>query len=96
MDRHTDIHSVTANPSRYFRTPQEVVDDRSLTRKDKLDILHQWETDARLLAVAEEENLAGGEANQLGAVVNALISLGDETKASSRGRAPGAPTKFGN
>ena len=71
---------MTANPSKYFKAPAEVLLHSELTRKAKIDILRQWETDARLLATAEAENLQGGEPNGLGAVVNALIALGDEEK----------------
>lgn len=80
-----DIKAATANPTKFFKAPPEVLAHPGLSRAAKIDILHQWEIDARQLSVAEEENLTGGEPSQLGAVVNALISLGDEDKK------PGAP-----
>jgi len=73
-----DLKQAKANPSRVFNDPQEVVARPDLTRETKIEILRQWETDARLLATAENENMAGGEGNRLGAVVKALIELGDE------------------
>jgi hypothetical protein len=42
----------------------------------KLKILQQWELDARQLAVAEEENMIGGEENMIGRVSKALLALG--------------------
>jgi hypothetical protein len=90
-----DIKSAIANPSKYFTFPREVVAHPSLSRTAKIDILRQWETDARLMAVAEEENLGGGEASQLGAVVNALISLEDPEKMPDGEAHPPSPAKSG-
>jgi hypothetical protein len=90
-----DIQAATENPSRYFSSPQEVLLHPGLSRAAKLAILRQWETDARLLAVADEENLQGGESSRLGAVVSALLALGDEEKAAHKRPAPSPATKRG-
>ena len=34
-------------PSRYYRNPSDVIRDRRLTNKDRLEILAAWEQDAR-------------------------------------------------
>ena len=91
-----DLQAAKANPSKFFTSPDEVLLHAGLSREAKLDILHQWETDARLLQVADEENLQGGEPSQLGAVVAALLALGDEEKEAHTDPAPAPATKFGH
>ena len=90
-----DVKAALSNPSKFFTAPREVVAHPALSRSVKIDILRQWETDARLMAVAEEENLTGGEASQLSAVVNALISLGDSEKMPDGDAHPPSPAKSG-
>ena len=51
----------TANPTRYYRAPREVVQDRRLTKDEKLAILRAWDREAR--AMAEEANDTAGEAS---------------------------------
>jgi hypothetical protein len=75
-----DVTMAAINPSKYFASPQEVLTHPELTREHKLKILRQWEVDARLLQVAEEENMSEGESSHLGSVVSALIALDDENK----------------
>ncbi len=82
MTHQFDLKAAKANPSKFFSTPKEVLVHPELSRTSKLDILHQWEVDARLLSVAEEENMQDGESSQLGAVVSALLALNDEEKQS--------------
>ena len=80
MTHQLDVKAAKTNPSKYFKTPQEVLVHPTLSRENKIEILRQWEVDARLMAVAEEENMADGERGHLGAVVSALIALDDENK----------------
>ncbi len=89
-----DINAAKVNPSKYFKRPQEVLIHPLLNRQNKLDILHQWETDARLLSVAEDENMGEGENGHLGAIVSALLTLEDEDKGPNADTT-GAPTKMG-
>jgi hypothetical protein len=81
-----------ANPTRFYRAPAQVVQDRRLTREEKLAILEAWELEARELSVAAEESMSGGEPNHLQDVVEARLALGDET---SPDEDTGAPTKHG-
>ena len=37
----------TANPTRYYRAPREILQDRRLTREEKLAILEAWERGER-------------------------------------------------
>ena len=50
--------------------------EAGLERTQKIEILKRWESDARQLMVASDENMAGGEHQQLQAVQEALRSLG--------------------
>lgn len=80
MARVLDVKAAKINPSKFFKTPAEVATYPGLSKQDKIEILRQWETDARLMAVADEENMGGGESSHLGAVTQLLITLGDENK----------------
>jgi len=82
----------SGNPTRFFRRPDDVVRDRSLSRAEKLVILEAWELDARALLVATEENMGNGEPSLLEEVVKARLALGEETH---RTEDDGAPTKLG-
>jgi len=63
-----------SNPSDHFDDPQQVLDAADLSRADKSEVL------IRQLQVAEEENMRGtpGLAEQLAAVEQALLSLGED------------------
>jgi hypothetical protein len=66
------------NPTSIYQLPVEVVQDNSLTREQKIQILHRWEYDARELQIAEEENmpeLAEEKGSMLSRVLDALYSL---------------------
>ena len=73
-----DVKQAKSNPSKIFGHPTDVLTHPELSRETKIEILRQWETDARLLSVAEDESMGGGEGSRLGAVVSALIALDDE------------------
>ena len=73
-----DIKQAKASPSRVFNDPAEVLTHPELSRETKLEILRQWEVDARLLSEADTESMTGGESSKLGKVVSALLALEDE------------------
>jgi hypothetical protein len=77
-----NIEKALINPADVYNEPDQVLQDASLTREQKMKILTQWEYDARELEVAEEENMSGGTQSRLREVRKALIDLeaGDETK----------------
>ncbi len=70
-----DIDAALANPSAYFAQPQDVLTYPGLSWKLQRDLLRQWEQDARQLAIAEGEGMAGGEESMLGRVSQALRAL---------------------
>jgi len=71
----TKLEQALSDPSNVFDTPDDVVQDNTLTRDEKIKILRQWEYDARDLAVAEEENMAGGNDNDSGLLDKVLRAL---------------------
>ena len=90
MSTQTELERAVTRPWSIYKTPEAVLADRRLDPAQKRRILESWERDSRELAVAEEENMGGGEPDMLGRVLEALSTLpaGDE-----RPRGPG--TKHG-
>ena len=80
-----------AKPWAHYRNPEEVLVDDRLTDGQKRRALESWELDARELAVAEEENMGGGEPSMLDRVVRALATLPSEDK-----KPRGPATKHGS
>ncbi len=70
-----DIEKAMLDPSSVFMRPDEVCDESSLTRDQKIKVLRRWEYDARELGVAEEENMGGGPPDILEQVLKALQYL---------------------
>jgi len=82
-----DVPTALRDPHAVFDRPQDVL-AAAIGDDVKLEILRRWEVDARELAVAEEENMAGGEPNLLAEVGRALEALGAD-HAGPRGPAKG-------
>jgi len=91
-----DIAKAKTSPSQVFSRPKDVLNEHDLTQDQKIEILHQWELDARQLSVAEEENMGGGEPNRLQEVVKCLIALGDENHISKKDDVGAAAGKHGD
>ncbi|MFE8071428.1 hypothetical protein QQM79_10230 [Marinobacteraceae bacterium S3BR75-40.1] len=64
------------DPASVFAEPQDVCRETHLSQEEKIRILRQWEYDAREMQVADEENMAGGDSDQLDQVLAALHELG--------------------
>jgi hypothetical protein len=62
-------------PSTHFVDPREVVADPALSNAQKVEALGTLEQDARQLAAASSEGMAGGERNKLHDVLNAKDML---------------------
>lgn len=93
-----DKKEALVNPSRTFDKPRDVVASRALSRDEKKKALEQWEIDARLMQVASEEGMTGGEPSNLVDVKNAQKELGvaDENKKKGDHKKPPPPaTKIG-
>ena len=70
-----EVANLIENPSAHFPSPDTVLKDRRLSPDDKKAALAQWEQDARLLAVATEEGMGGGEPARLDEVKQAQARL---------------------
>ena len=75
-DQPVDFDEALKDPASFFGAPQDVVDAPGLERAQRIEILKRWDSDARQLMVASDENMSGGEPQQLQAVHEALRSLG--------------------
>ena len=73
-----DLQRALENPRASFASPSEVVANDELSRAQKVQILKRWAYDARLIEVAQEENMMGGASSGLAEVLNALHALGEE------------------
>jgi len=73
-------------PSDYFDGPMAVTDHPALSKEEKLSILRAMEHDARELSVATEENMAGGESEDLSQVRQALWALDPDAASRFAGR----------
>lgn len=74
-DSRPDIETIIKDPSKHFRAPRDVVADPAFTRDEKRRVLDSWALDAQLLAVADEENMAGTDRPGLREVKLALLEL---------------------
>ncbi len=70
-----DFNAALHNPTHFFGEPEEVLHQTALSDEMKIQILKEWERDARSLMVAEDEGMDGGESARLGRVRAALHRL---------------------
>jgi hypothetical protein len=70
------LEKITADPSKYFQAPMQVVHDDGLSVEQKVQILDAWDHLARELAVASEEGMVGGEPSRQAEVAEARAALG--------------------
>ena len=49
------------HPQSHYATPDELIEDRDLSREEKLDALKIWEQDARQMLTASNEGMAGSD-----------------------------------
>lgn len=85
-----NIEKAMLDPVSVFACPDDVFKESTLTRDQKIIILHRWEYDARELEVAEDENMGGGPPGMLDQVLSALHRLD-----AGVGDKPSPPTKQG-
>jgi hypothetical protein len=86
-----------ADPKSVFKKPQAVLEDKTLTIQQKRKILAQWEHDARLIQVAEEEAMTNLYEGQVDAERSMLrdVRLALQEIVEPAEEQPTAPTKFG-
>lgn len=66
---------IRIDPQAEYDAPLDVLEDTRLTLEQKRSILESWELDARRLAEATAEGMAGGEDSQLREVALARVAL---------------------
>ena len=81
-----DMTKAKFSPSRYFDTPWQVVAHEQLTHRDKIEILTQWELDAKRGDVATDEGMPGGSDTLLPDIDRALKLLNNRSRACNRAR----------
>jgi hypothetical protein len=75
----TDIELAKLDPSSVYKSPKDVLSDKTLSRDEKIEILKRWAYDERELSVAEEENMIGVDHDRrfvLSEILNLLRELG--------------------
>lgn len=90
----TKLEKAVRNPTAVYQTPEDVLSDPQLDGDAKRAILKSWELDARELAVAESENMAGGEPNMLSRVLAALAEI-DASRTEDEAESAKVPTVHG-
>jgi hypothetical protein len=76
-----DMAMAQRDPASVFAEPADVLKAQSLSRRQKLALLEQWEREARSLAVAEEEGMTGDTESMLRRVRRAIAELGGDESA---------------
>jgi len=75
MSKTTPTDTKVAKPATYFEEPRDVVADPKLSKDQKVEALDTLEQDARQIAEATSEGMAGGERNKLHEVLEAKDTL---------------------
>jgi hypothetical protein len=68
-----ELKQALVNPAAIFGKPDEVVFSSILSRKQKIDVLRRWESDARSRQSANEEK--GGSEELLSEILESLHQL---------------------
>jgi len=79
-----DYEKAVVDPAAMFASPEALLARPDLSRSEKLHLLRRWRYDARELALAEAEGMAGGEPSLIERVSAALARLEDGTAPSGR------------
>jgi hypothetical protein len=53
-----------SNPMKFYRHPDEVKQDDSLTRDEKITLLLNWQDDEKLKSIATDENMLPPKSNE--------------------------------
>ncbi|MDY6943646.1 MAG: hypothetical protein SVU69_11635 [Pseudomonadota bacterium] len=75
MSEPIDYEKALLDPASVFETPEDVLEQLSLTQEQKIEILRRWEYAASEIAVAEEEGMVDGKPLIVRQVLLALDSL---------------------
>lgn len=70
-----DFELAVLDPSAVFATPEEILTCNTLSRRQKIRLLQQWQYDASSIAVAEEEGMISDSELLLQRILQALHRL---------------------
>jgi len=73
-----------ANPTTVFDAPDDVLKSDDLTKKEKVEVLDQWEADAKALQTATDEGMSGGKRPRLDEVKAAQTALAEKASKPSQ------------
>jgi len=76
-----DLHRLPSNPAAKFDTPEQLLQDASLSLADKRRLLEEWEEDVRAQLVASEEGMTGPLDVSLVDILKAKAALPIDTPA---------------
>lgn len=71
----THVDDLISHPQRHFGSPEDVLNEPSLSVDEKRRILESWKLDAQRLAESTAENMSGGEETDLRDVSKVLVQL---------------------
>ena len=54
-----EFEHITADPSANYAKPEDVLQDKQLTKAQKIEVLKLWAFDAQEIEKAQEENMKG-------------------------------------
>lgn len=89
-----NIELAKLNPSSVFQSPKDVLNEHSLSRDQKIDILRRWAYDEREMSVAEEENMIRADTDKNGNILDEILKSLLELGVDSDQDTP-PPTKQG-
>jgi CBS-domain-containing membrane protein len=89
------IRAAFLDPAAVFGSPEEVEQDPTLGRQDKLAILEGWEEDARELAAEQDESKAGRGRSRVEEIVAARARLSGGAEDGGEERSPDAGAASG-
>jgi hypothetical protein len=84
MKKANFVQDAKLDPARYYRTPTDVIRDRRLTNKDRLEILAAWERTAR----ARQEGAFAPAENE---ALQSLRRMREDLQSDAEATAEGGP-----
>ncbi|RZQ57136.1 hypothetical protein CWI82_07665 [Pseudidiomarina tainanensis] len=69
------LDAILRDPSAVYNKPSDILNDTNLSDNEKLEVLEQWEYDARELQVAADENMPGSQEAPLDEILAAKKKL---------------------
>lgn len=70
-----DIEKAILNPRSAFECPADVLNEQSLSREQKIEVLRRWEYEIREIEAAEDNNMGGGPSHLLYEILMILHRL---------------------